>query len=511
MGKNEGFLTPKAISNRIKAKGLQKLKWFCQMCQKQCRDDNGFKCHLASESHHRQMLVYAQNPTKFKDEFSSELEKGFVDILKRRFGSKRVKANTVYQEYISDRTHTHMNGTVWHTLGGFVRHLGAAGIAHIEETEKGWYLTYIDRDPLTIARQEAANRARTSELFEEERQAREIAKLAKMTEENPIETPEATELQRSNPDERISLTLKPKIKAARPELKPPPELFSSDAFSTMSVAGSEVSAGKRARSPSPPPSRSKSAADDDESRSSSHKRQRTEHPQSSSSHTSGSSDETPHSTRDHTHRHTRRRSRSPSPPPPSRSSSSSSSSSSQTASKRPRLSALEEIRLEESERRREQEAREKAKAERAARRVSDPAAQPPPSSSHTHSHSHSSAEADHWLVPHIVVKFLGRELAGGKFYGCKGVVEEVVQKYGARIRLIDSGKQMIADQSQLETVLPALGGRVRVVNGPHRGCSATLLAINVKDFCASIRLESGAGTDSTVSAPYEHVCKIFEA
>ena len=40
MGKDKGgFLTPKAIANRIKAKGLQKLRWFCQMCQKQCRDE----------------------------------------------------------------------------------------------------------------------------------------------------------------------------------------------------------------------------------------------------------------------------------------------------------------------------------------------------------------------------------------------------------------------------------------------------------------------------------------
>ena len=38
MGKND-FLTPKAIANRIKAKGLQKLRWYCQMCQKQCRDE----------------------------------------------------------------------------------------------------------------------------------------------------------------------------------------------------------------------------------------------------------------------------------------------------------------------------------------------------------------------------------------------------------------------------------------------------------------------------------------
>lgn len=39
MGKTGGFLTPKAISNRIKAKGLQKLRWYCQSCQKQCRDE----------------------------------------------------------------------------------------------------------------------------------------------------------------------------------------------------------------------------------------------------------------------------------------------------------------------------------------------------------------------------------------------------------------------------------------------------------------------------------------
>ena len=40
MGKEKaGALTPKAIANRIKAKGLQKLRWYCQMCQKQCRDE----------------------------------------------------------------------------------------------------------------------------------------------------------------------------------------------------------------------------------------------------------------------------------------------------------------------------------------------------------------------------------------------------------------------------------------------------------------------------------------
>ena len=39
MGKDGGFLTPKAISNRIKSKGMQKLRWYCQSCEKQCRDE----------------------------------------------------------------------------------------------------------------------------------------------------------------------------------------------------------------------------------------------------------------------------------------------------------------------------------------------------------------------------------------------------------------------------------------------------------------------------------------
>ena len=52
------------IANRVKSKGLQKLRWYCQMCQKQCRDENGFKCHLTSESHKRQMMVFGENPDR---------------------------------------------------------------------------------------------------------------------------------------------------------------------------------------------------------------------------------------------------------------------------------------------------------------------------------------------------------------------------------------------------------------------------------------------------------------
>uniref|UniRef100_H3D522 Kin17 DNA and RNA binding protein n=1 Tax=Tetraodon nigroviridis TaxID=99883 RepID=H3D522_TETNG len=153
MGKAD-FLSPKAISNRIKSKGLQKLRWYCQMCQKQCRDENGFKCHCMSESHQRQLLLASENPNRFMDHFSQEFKKDFLELLRRRFGTKRVHNNIIYNEYISDRQHIHMNATRWETLTDFTKWLGREGLCKVDETPKGWYIQYIDRDPETIRRQE---------------------------------------------------------------------------------------------------------------------------------------------------------------------------------------------------------------------------------------------------------------------------------------------------------------------------------------------------------------------
>lgn len=71
------------IANRIKSKGLQKLRWYCQLCQKQCRDENGFKCHQMSEGHRRQMEVFGQNPDRVVEGYSEEFERSFLDHLRR--------------------------------------------------------------------------------------------------------------------------------------------------------------------------------------------------------------------------------------------------------------------------------------------------------------------------------------------------------------------------------------------------------------------------------------------
>ena len=137
----------------MKAKGLQRLRWYCQICQKQCRDENGFKCHTQSESHLRQMLVVGESAGKHIADFSSQFQHDFVQLLSRRFGTKRVKANNVYQEFIQDRNHLHMNATRWVTLTEFVKHLGRTGVARVDETEKGWFIAWIDNSPKALAKQ----------------------------------------------------------------------------------------------------------------------------------------------------------------------------------------------------------------------------------------------------------------------------------------------------------------------------------------------------------------------
>jgi DNA/RNA-binding protein KIN17 len=45
-----------------------------------------------------------------------------------------------------------MNSTRWVTLTEFVKHLGRSGIARVDETEKGWFLAWIDSSPKALAK-----------------------------------------------------------------------------------------------------------------------------------------------------------------------------------------------------------------------------------------------------------------------------------------------------------------------------------------------------------------------
>ncbi|OAD69073.1 C2H2-type zinc finger transcription factor, partial [Phycomyces blakesleeanus NRRL 1555(-)] len=210
MGK-DGFLTAKAIGNRIKSKGLLKLKFYCQVCEKACRDENGFKCHTMSESHQRQMLLVAENPAKYVDSYSDQFKSDFLSILSRRHGTKRIFANQVYQEYISDREHLHMNATKWTSLSEFVKYLGRESICHVDETEKGWYITWIDNSPKALERQAAIQKLERAQKDDDDREQQQLQKqidrASKLAEERGLLEQKSGELKREDEQGKIKLNM----------------------------------------------------------------------------------------------------------------------------------------------------------------------------------------------------------------------------------------------------------------------------------------------------------------
>ncbi|KAH7656926.1 DNA/RNA-binding protein KIN17 protein [Dioscorea alata] len=388
MGKNE-FLTPKAIANRIKAKGLQKLRWYCQMCQKQCRDENGFKCHCMSESHQRQMQVFGQNPNRVIDGYSEEFENAFMDNLRRSHRFSRVAATVVYNEYIADRHHVHMNSTQWATLTEFVKYLGRIGKCKVEDTPKGWFITYIDRDSETIFKDRLKNKRLRAELADEEKQERTIAlQIERASSSNPNPPPPPpppSDPAPLDPNAKVAFSLSMQTTNSDTEPKRPKIAFDEDPepekVEKKRTAGGGVAKG-------------------------------------------GSS-------------------------------------------------ALEELIREE----------EKAK-ERSNRK-------------------------DYWLCEGIIVKVMSKTLASKGYYKQKGVVKRVIDKYVGEIEMLENKHLLRIDQEELETVIPQIGGLVRIVNGAYRGSNARLLSVNTEKFCAKVQIEKGAYDGRVLQAvDYEDICKI---
>ncbi|KZV95455.1 hypothetical protein EXIGLDRAFT_739734 [Exidia glandulosa HHB12029] len=222
--------TPKYVANQMKSKGLQRLRWYCQVCQKQCRDENGFKCHAQSEGHLRQMLVVGEHAGKHIADFSHQFQSEFVALLSRRYGTKRVLANRVYQEFIQDKNHLHMNATRWVTLTGFCQSLGKAGIAHVDETEKGWFIAWIDNSPKALAKADSALKKERMKMSDEQRErvllAEQIERAAAIEEQSKepsgsgsgSHTPEADDEQKEFKREeagpvKLAVSLKPSAPA----------------------------------------------------------------------------------------------------------------------------------------------------------------------------------------------------------------------------------------------------------------------------------------------------------
>ncbi|CAM9202353.1 unnamed protein product [Ascophyllum nodosum] len=445
-----GFLTPKAIGNRIKAKGLQKLRWYCEMCQKQCRDENGFKCHQTSEGHLRQMRIFAENPETIMQQYSEDFEKEFLDVLSRRHGTKRVRATLVYNEFIAHKTHTHMNSTQWETLTSFVLYLGKMGKVTADETEKGWYIQWVDRDPRLLAMQEAAARREKADLDDEEKQKRTIEKLVQAAKARDESRGEAggptgpTELRREEGQQSLRIGLKANAATFVP----------GGGNGLVSAGGTLVSsAGGGGGAKRPRLSGAFGEAGDSDAGESG----------ASAAEQKG------------------------------KGKGKGKKSVMEAMMEQERARKAAKAAEEKNEAREEEEEDGENKSGRAAGAGSGAA----------------EGRKDYWLREGIVVKVMNKKVGGGNYYKKKGRLRKVVERYVGEVKMLDSGDRLRVDQEDLETVIPAIGGEVVIVNGRYRGARATLLSLDTDAFAASVRVTSDGPDQGTVinSVEYEDICK----
>ncbi|KAK4166643.1 domain of Kin17 curved DNA-binding protein-domain-containing protein [Cladorrhinum sp. PSN259] len=233
MGKAEVGST-KHLANKMKQKGLTRLRWYCQICEKACRDENGFKMHVQSESHTRRALEVGQNFKGAQDEFSNEFQREFVQQLKTAHGEKEIHANRFYQEVIQRKDHIHLNATKWSSLTMFIKHLGREGICRVEEKEDGVFIAWINDSPEAMKRREEARKKDLMDKGDEERELEmlkaQIERAKKDAEARGVdleEDKEVKELKRQE-GEKIKLSFGKKAKEESPSTEAAPESSSGE-------------------------------------------------------------------------------------------------------------------------------------------------------------------------------------------------------------------------------------------------------------------------------------------
>lgn len=71
----------------------------------------------------------------------------------------------------------------WVTLTEFVKHLGRSGIVHVDENEKGIFISWIDNSPQALARQAASQAKDRADMDDEQRERKALAEQIRKAQE----------------------------------------------------------------------------------------------------------------------------------------------------------------------------------------------------------------------------------------------------------------------------------------------------------------------------------------
>ena len=120
--------------------GQTKLRFYCGLCQVPCRDENGYKCHLATDGHIEKSMKSDGSSKSFSLSKSDlEFKKKFIDRLITRHLGQTVFAYDIYRElFPGDRQHNALKATCWENLGTFAAFLKKEGKVEAEKAQKGW-------------------------------------------------------------------------------------------------------------------------------------------------------------------------------------------------------------------------------------------------------------------------------------------------------------------------------------------------------------------------------------
>ncbi|CAI5462152.1 unnamed protein product [Closterium sp. Yama58-4] len=394
------------------------------------------------------MQVFGMNPERFVGGYSEEFEKTFMEHIRRSHRFSRVAATVAYNEYIADRHHIHMNSTKWLTLTEFVKHLGREGLCKVEDTPKGWFISYIDREPETLFKEGQKKKRERAELVGEERHEKEIQEQIERA-RSKQQQPEDAEAKDADPERKV--------------LQRDPNTGEKIAFAfgglggggggcgssgTQKASGSQKAGGSSAAA---------AAGAGGVGGGGLQVESKTGAP------VFGEEDDDADGDGDGVAAGKKAR----------RGGENEDKTGSKSGAGRVAGGTLAAL-MEEQER-----AKEKANRK------------------------------DYWLTEGIVVKIMSKALKEKGYYKQKGVVLRVIDRYVGEIKTLEEGHVVRVDQEELETVLPQIGGVVRVVNGAYRGSLAKLVGVDTEKFCAKVEIQKGAFDGRVIPRiDYEDICKV---
>jgi len=332
------------------------------------------------------MELFGQNPGQIVAQYSYQFESDFMAHMRVCHPNARVSANKVYNEFIKDKDHIHMNSTRWLSLSGFVQYLAKKGLVKIEQSPKGWFMQLIRKDDEHDLKRNKRRDRDAAEKLDDVRQMKEIEKQIKKAAtqtEDAAEHEAPTELAREETDAPISFSVQKELPVDHPEpdsKRPKLDLFGDD--------------------------------------------QQTEHREQSDK-----------------------------------------------AKKHREPSKLEMI--------------------------------------HAGFKDKDKRVSSSWIKPGIVVKVLSSALRIHGYYKQKGVIKRIVDRYMAEIEMLNSKDVIRVDQAELETVLPAVGGRLLILKGSHEDCIAELTGIDVDRFSVQVKLLMGPEQGIKEWYEYEDVSKLY--